>query len=246
MKFLEAEWRKLAIINYEINPRILTKYLPEGTVLDLYQDKCYISLVGFMFLNTKLLGLSIPYHKNFEEVNLRFYVKKKERNEWKRGVVFIKEIVPKYALTIVANSIYNENYKTMKMRNHFYYNENDLQVKYSWKDKEWYFMEITAERTPRRMEMYSEFEFITEHYWGFTKKGHKTSVYEVCHPKWEWYKVKSYHLEIDFKKLYGKDFECLNNQKPVSVMLAEGSGIEVKTKNYLSKCVTNDQCNKIK
>lgn len=120
MKFLEAEWRKLAIINYEIDPRILTKYLPKDTVLDLYQDKCYISLVGFMFLNTKLLGVSIPYHKNFEEVNLRFYVKKKEGNEWRRGVVFIREIVPKYALAIVANSVYKENYKTMKMRNHVF------------------------------------------------------------------------------------------------------------------------------
>ncbi|WP_294286462.1 DUF2071 domain-containing protein [uncultured Chryseobacterium sp.] len=95
MNFLKAEWRKLAIINYEINPGILLSYLPAGTELDFYQGKCYISLVGFMFLNTRFLGIPIPFHRNFEEVNLRFYVKKKEGNQWKRGVVFVKEIVPK-------------------------------------------------------------------------------------------------------------------------------------------------------
>ncbi|OCK51562.1 hypothetical protein BA768_15590 [Chryseobacterium sp. CBo1] len=233
MKFLKAEWRKLAIINYEINPEILMKYLPTGTELDFYREKCYVSLVGFMFLNTKLLGLPIPFHRNFEEVNLRFYVKKKEGNDWKRGVVFIKEIVPKYALSIVANSIYQENYKTRKMNNEMYYSEDNLIIKYSWKEDYWNSIQINAESKSRKMDNESEFEFITEHYWGFTKRGNKTSEYEVCHPKWDWYPVKDHHLEIDFKKVYGKDFECLNHQKPLSVMLAEGSEIEVRMKKYL-------------
>ena len=115
MSFLAAEWRKLAIANYEIDKSILTDFIPFGTELDLWNNKCYVSLVGFMFINTKLLGIKIPFHTNFEEVNLRFYVKKLENNEWKRGVVFIKEIVPKSALTFVANMVYNENYETMEM-----------------------------------------------------------------------------------------------------------------------------------
>lgn len=233
MKFLNAEWRKLAIINYEINPEILTKYLPKGTEIDFYKGKCYVSLVGFMFLNTKLLGIPIPFHRDFEEVNLRFYVKKKEGKEWKRGVVFVKEIVPKAALSFVANSIYKENYKTMPMKNSIKQNDEEISIKYSWKDKHWYSMEITAENLALPMENESEFEFITEHYFGFTKRGSKTSEYEVCHPKWYWYLVKSHHLEVDFNKIYGKDFECLNHQKPLSVMLAEGSEIEVRTKKYL-------------
>ena len=104
MSFLNAEWRKLAIANYVIDPRVLEKYVPPGTELDLWQDKCYVSLIGFMFLNTRLLGFKIPFHSNFEEVNLRFYVRRFENNAWKRGVVFIKEIVPKPALTFVANN----------------------------------------------------------------------------------------------------------------------------------------------
>ena len=233
MNFLKAEWRKLAIINYEINPETLLKYLPEGTELDFYKGKCYISLVGFMFLNTKLLGLPIPFHRNFEEVNLRFYVKKKENREWKRGVVFIKEIVPKPALSFVSNSVYKENYHTLPMKNLIHYQEDELLIQYSWKDKSWHSIRITAEISKQQMEKNSEFEFITEHYYGFTKKENKTSEYEVCHPKWECYQVKDYHLEIDFHNVYGKDFESLNHQNPISVMLAEGSEIEVKTKKYI-------------
>jgi uncharacterized protein YqjF (DUF2071 family) len=233
MNFLEAEWRKLAIINYEIDPEVLMKYLPKGTELDFYHGKCYVSQVGFMFLNTRLLGLSIPFYKNFEEVNLRFYVKKKERNVWKRGVVFIKEIVPKYALSFVANSFYKENYKTMLMSNEMNVNNDELTVKYSWKNGSWHSMQIIADSNPLPMETDSEFEFITEHYFGFTKRKNKTSEYEVCHPKWDYYQVRDYQLNIEFGILYGKDFEFLNGQKPSSVMLAEGSEIEVKTKKYV-------------
>ena len=104
MNFLTAEWRKLAIVNYEVNPEILEKYLPNGVELDFWDGKCLTSVVGFMFLNTQLLGISVPFHRNFEELNLRFYVKKWENQQWKRGVVFIKEIVPKKALSIIANT----------------------------------------------------------------------------------------------------------------------------------------------
>ena len=95
MSFLKAEWRKLAIANYEVDKSILEGYVPAGTEIDLWEGKCFVSLVGFMFLNTKLLGVRVPFHINFEEVNLRFYVKRQENGIWKRGVVFIKEIVPK-------------------------------------------------------------------------------------------------------------------------------------------------------
>jgi len=233
MNFLKAEWRKLAIINYKIDPEILTKYLPKGTELDFYSDICYVSLVGFMFLNTKLLGVSVPFHRNFEEVNLRFYVKKKENGIWKRGVVFIKEIVPKSALSFVANTFYKENYITMPMKNEIHEKGNDVRVKYSWKDKSWHSIEITAENKALPIQPNSEFEFITEHYFGFTKIGDKTSEYEVCHPQWEQYPVKECALEIDFKSIYGNDFEFLTVENPVSVMLAEGSGIEVRTRKNL-------------
>lgn len=234
MNFLKAEWRKLTIINYEINPDILLKYLPKGTELDFYNGKCYVSLVGFMFLNTRLLGFPIPFHRNFEEVNLRFYVKKKENGTWKRGVVFIKEIVPRPALSFIANSVYKENYHTLPMRNLIHEKGEELLIQYSWKDKSWHSIRVTAENVAQPMEADSEFEFITEHYWGFTKKENATSEYEVCHPQWNCYRVKDYQVTIDFTKVYGLDFESLNHKEPVSVMLAEGSEIEVRTKKNVN------------
>ena len=116
MSFLTAEWNDLAIINYEIDPKILEKYVPLGTELDFWNKKCYISLIGFMFENVKVLGIKIPFHVTFEEVNLRFYVKRFENGIWKRGTVFIKEIVPKPAVTLVANTLYKEHYQTLKMQ----------------------------------------------------------------------------------------------------------------------------------
>src|SRR5215467_7194109 len=114
--FLTAEWRHLAMLNYEIEPQILQPYVPAGTELDTWSNKTFISVVGFMFLKTRVMGLPIPFHQNFEEVNLRFYVRYKAANEWRRGVVFIKEIVPRWAIATVARVVYNENYAAMPMR----------------------------------------------------------------------------------------------------------------------------------
>jgi len=128
MSFLRAEWRKLAIANYAIDKELLKEYIPYGTELDIWDGKCFVSLVGFMFVNTRLFGVKIPFHTNFEEVNLRFYVRRLENEIWKRGVVFIKEIVPKHALSLIANTVYNENYVTLPMKHKWIKNENSLVV----------------------------------------------------------------------------------------------------------------------
>ncbi len=235
MSFLKAEWRKLAIANYSIDQAILKPYIPVGTELDLWQEQCFVSLVGFMFVNTKLLGVKIPFHINFEEVNLRFYVKRFENGEWKRGVVFIKEIVPKPALTFVANTVYNENYETMPMEHAWTVEGNSLNVVYKWKKQgKWYSFSIKASADKYSIEANSETEFITEHYWGYAKvNATKSSEYEVTHPKWDVYKVKSHDINVDFGVVYGKEFEFLNATKPVSVMLAEGSEITVESKTTI-------------
>jgi uncharacterized protein YqjF (DUF2071 family) len=230
MSFLTAEWRKLAIANYEIDKSLLAKYIPAGTQLDLWNDTCYVSLIGFMFLNTKLLGMSIPFHTNFEEVNLRFYVKRFENGSWKRGVVFIKEIVPRPALTFIANTIYNENYETLPME-HVWISKRDKRIiEYRWKKGEkWNYLKIHASTESYEIEMNSETEFITEHYWGYAKGNkNKTIEYEVTHPKWKSYTVDDYDIDVDFRGVYGKEFEFLRSAKPKSVMLAEGSQITVE------------------
>jgi uncharacterized protein YqjF (DUF2071 family) len=227
--FLQAEWRKLVMANYAVEKKLLDPYLPYKTELDLWKDTCYVSLVGFMFQNTRVKGFSIPFHTDFEEVNLRFYVRFKDGLEWKRGVVFIKEIVPKPALTWVANTIYRENYETMPMNHLWEIKDGSLSVGYKWKKKEWNSLSVTADLKPHEMEAGSEAEFITEHYWGYTKiNDRKTSEYRVEHPRWEIYDTKAYSIDVDFGGVYGQSFEFLKNETPLSVFLAEGSEIKVK------------------
>lgn len=235
MSFLNAEWRKLALANYEVDPAILQPFVPHGTELDLWNGKCYVSLVGFMFLNTKMLGMKIPFHVNFEEVNLRFYVKRVENGETKRGVVFIKEIVPKFAITTVANLVYREHYETLKMNHSWQEINEELEVAYSWKKKgRWYSFKVTAENVANSFPAGSETEFITEHYWGYSSRNKNSSnEYEVTHPRWKAYKVLKYELDVDYGVVYGSEFSFLNEVEPVSVMLAEGSEITVESKRKI-------------
>jgi len=233
MSFLTAKWENLIMANYVINPRILEPYLPSGTQLDFFENNCYISLVGFMFKNTKVLGLKMPYHINFEEVNLRFYVK----NNDKRGVVFIKEIVPKPLITFIANSLYNEHYQTCKM-NHKEDIKNNL-YSYDWEIKDkWQSLSVKTKHNTTPLIENSKAEFIAEHYYGYTKHKNKTYEYEVKHPKWKQKEVIEYAINVDFAANYGSDFKILNQLTPTSIFLAIGSDISVENKRIINPIYT--------
>lgn len=236
MSFLKAEWRKLALANYVIDPELLKPFLPFGTELDFWNNQSYVSLVGFMFQNTRLLGLKIPYHIDFEEVNLRFYVKRNSAEGTKRGVVFIKEIVPKPALTFVANTIYKENYETMPMNHSWVAFQDSQEIEYRWRKKEkWNRFKVWAGTEEESQDAGSESEFITEHYWGYARISEKeTMEYEVTHPKWKVFSVNNYEIDVDFGAVYGQTWAFLKDQKPFSVMLAEGSEITVEKNNKLT------------
>ena len=115
--FLTAEWRYLAMLNYEVEPERLMPLVPKGTELDTHDGKTFVSMVGFLFLNTRVMGLAIPFHRDFEEINLRFYVRRKAEDGWRRGVVFVKEIVPRTAIALTARWLYNENYVALPTGN---------------------------------------------------------------------------------------------------------------------------------
>lgn len=235
--FLTAEWRKLVLANYEVNPKVLLPHLPVGTEIDFWQNKCYVSLVGFMFINTRVKGFKIPWHVNFEEVNLRFYVKRTDENgEVKRGVVFIKEIVPKPIITLVANKLFQEHYETMPM-NHLWEMKQDLlTVQYVWyKDSRENSILVEVGKEAKTMDPISKEFFITEHYWGYSRgKNNTTNEYQVKHPSWKVYPVKKAAINVDFGLTYGNEFDFLNEQQPQSVMLAEGSEISVGNKRIIS------------
>lgn len=235
MPFLTAEWRKLAFANYPVDPTILQPYVPFGTELDFWGGKCYLSLVGFMFTKVKLLGVPIPFHTEFEEVNIRFYVRRKDGDVWKRGVVFVREIVPKAAITFVANTVYNENYQTLPMRHRWVERGEQNTVEYQWKKADsWQTFSLETSPISVPIKDGSEEEFITEHYWGYAAvNDHKSNEYEVTHPRWELYPVLEHTIEVDYGLCYGPEFAFLNDAAPTSVFLAEGSAITVEPKAAL-------------
>jgi uncharacterized protein YqjF (DUF2071 family) len=228
--FLSAEWRNLIMANYIIDPNILKKHLPCKTELEDYDGSYYVSLVGFLFHNTRVMGVSFPFHNTFEEVNLRFYVRYKEEHTWKRGVVFLKEIVPKRMISFIANSIYGENYVTLPMKHNWNLTPDSFDVGYEWKTNEgWNHIRVASQKDAIDITKGSAEEFITEHYWGYTQINDQcTGIYEVQHPKWRVHPVISYSIKCNTELLYGKEFAEAMTHPPASVFLAEGSPIQVR------------------
>ena len=230
--FLNAKWENLIMANYSIAPEILSPYLPKGTELDFHEGKTFVSLVGFLFRDTKIFGLPIPFLGTFEEINLRFYVIRKVKNEVRRGVVFVNETVPNRFVALVANYMYKEHYTAVPTSHQWGVDEEFKRVKYQWiNDKEWkaFYAEARLESAPLRIG--SEEEFIFEHYFGYTRIDDKISEeYRVQHPPWNVNEVVKYEINCNFGTMYGNDFAFLNHEKPHSVFLAEGSDVSVKWK----------------
>ena len=228
--FLTAAWRKLIMAQYAVEPATLAPYLPEGVELDLFDGACFVSMVGFLFDDVRLKGMPIPFHTRFPEVNLRFYVRRVERDGTvRRGVVFVREYVPKPAITIIANTIYEEPYATLPMRYAIRRTGDTLQAEYDWKHRgRWYSLGVQAAAQAEPIAPGSAEEFTTEHYWGFTKRTRgATSQYAVKHPSWVIYPVRQYRFAVDFARLYGARFAGLNGQEPDNILLAEGSAVSV-------------------
>jgi uncharacterized protein YqjF (DUF2071 family) len=223
--FLTAEWRHLAMLNYDIEPSVLAPFVPPGTELDQFDGRTIVSLVGFLFLKTRVLGIPIPFHLNFEEVNLRFYVRRKVGSEWRRGVVFVKELVPRWAIAATARALYGENYVAVPMSHVV----EPGRVSYAWRFKgAKNSISIRVLGEPQDIEAGSEAEFITEHYWGYTRRGSDlTMEYEVAHPRWRTWNSSEAHFVGDVASLYGNEFVPALRGMPNSAFLAEGSEVTV-------------------
>ena len=230
--FLTAKWQNLIMANYEIDPSILLPYLPKGVELDYFHGKTYVSLVGFLFKDTSIFNIPIPFMGTFEEVNLRFYVIRKVGNELRRGVVFINETVPNKLVAYVANKLYKEHYVAIPTKHNWVIANNKKEIYYRWKVKSsWNSIRVRATVSKQRMQAVSIEEFIFEHYYGYTKVNPQHSIeYKINHPSWEINEVADYQIECDFAAFYGQDFKGLSHKNPDSIMLAEGSDISVDWK----------------
>ena len=234
--FLTAAWRWLVMLNYELAPALLAPFVPRGTHLDLWDDRALVSVVGFRFLDTRVVGVPIPFHRNFDEVNLRFYVRRElPGGETRRAVVFIRELVPKPLIAWTARALYNEPYRAVPMRSVTPHapTESPGTVRYAWRRRTaagetW---EHVAARTVGDASVPvvgEEAQFITEHYWGYTRQRDGSTVeYEVRHPSWRVWAAEDAELRIDVATLYGPQFVQAVTGPPRSAFVAEGSPVSV-------------------
>ena len=231
--FLTAEWRHVAILNYCAEPSALAALVPRGTEIDQWHGRTYLSLVGFRFLDTKVRGVPIPFHRNFEEVNLRFYVRRQAPEGWRRGVVFVKEIVPRAAVAFVARALYNENYTALPMGHEIGRAASEPgrveSVSYWWRfDGRPHRLSLSLACEPRPLVAGSEEEFIAEHYWGYSRRRDGGTIeYQVTHAPWRVAPARDARLEGEVDAIYGERFGRLLRGRPVSAFMAEGSEVAV-------------------
>jgi uncharacterized protein YqjF (DUF2071 family) len=228
-RFLTARWVDLVMLNYEIDPAIVRPLVPRGTELDLWSGRCFASLVGFKFLDTRVLGLGVPFHRDFPEVNLRFYVRREVAGELRRGVVFVKEVVPRWALAWIANALYGEKYVALPMAAEGASGQAGP-ITYRWRQGErWFQLAATAQGAPYLPDDASQETFITEHYWGYAaQRRGGTLEYQVEHPRWHVWRAQEPRLECDVGAFYGATFAPFLTGKPYSCFVADGSAVVVR------------------
>lgn len=232
--FLTANWRYLAMLNYAVDARLLAPFVPPGTEIDFESGETFLSVVGFLFLDARLLGLPVPLHRDFEEVNLRFYVRRKSADTWRRGVVFICELVPRRAIALVARAFYGENYLALSMKHEIKHLDNNLNVEYSWRcGRKWESLRMNATGEPQIIPAGTHAEFVTEHYWGYTSLRNGCGEYRVEHPRWKIWNATSFEFNATVATLYGKQFAETLNQPPRSAFIADGSPITIHRREIL-------------
>jgi hypothetical protein len=209
------------MLNYVVDPALLRALVPAGTELDFFEGRTFVSLVGFRFVHTRVLGMVLPFHENFDEVNLRFYV----RRDGQRGVVFVKEIVPRFAIAAVARWVFNENYIAVPMSHSI----GDTAVEYGWRYRQAPFSLRVEFAGPPVLPVERSIEqFITEHYWGYAaQRDGGTMEYQVTHEPWRVWTATDAKFTGDASTLYGSELAAVLRGEPQAAFLAEGSPVTV-------------------
>lgn len=232
--FLSAEWKDLLMLNYVVDPALLKPLLPPGTELDFRNGTTFLSVVGFRSFNTRALGFAFPFHRNFEEVNLRFYVRRRAESGWRRGVVFIREFVPRRAIAFVARTCYGEPYSALPMSHTIQQSGGGIRAEYRWRrNGEWESLQGEGVGGSAEIEAGSIEEFITEHYWGYTACRGACAEYQVEHPRWRVWPAKNAILRADVKSLYGAAFRESLSVPPAFALIADGSPVIVRRRSML-------------
>jgi uncharacterized protein YqjF (DUF2071 family) len=243
---LSADWRYLVMLNYDVDPHLLEPLVPAGTVLDRWRGRTLVSIVGFRFADTRVLGATVPLHRDFEEVNLRFYVRRHlSSGAVRRGVVFVRELVPRLAVALAARWAYHEPYRAVPMRSTAPASRVDApgRIMYEWRTGErWHRLAATAVGAPLLPAAASEAAFMTEHYWGYTRqRDESTREYEVAHPGWRVWAAADPVLDADVVEVYGAALARALSGPPASALIAEGSPVLVHAPRRLTQDGSSDR-----
>jgi uncharacterized protein YqjF (DUF2071 family) len=231
--FLRAAWRNLVALSYEADPAALRPLVPKGLELDLHEGRAYVSLVGFVFTDSRALGVPVPFCQRFEEVNLRFYVRRRGAEGLRRGVVFVKELVPRWPITLGARWLFGEPYRTVPMRSRLETDEtgnprHDGLLEYEWKSGgRWHRLSARAALPMAPVAQGSRDEFLLERHWGYTARRGGAIEYRVRRPGWLVCAAARPLLDADTHALYGPVFGAMLSTAPASALIADGSAVAV-------------------
>lgn len=226
---LSCAWTNLILINYRVDPDVLSPFVPNKTYLDLYKGECLISLAGFVFSGAKTMGIPWPFHQLFEEVNLRFYVVHPHAQGPRRGVVFLKELVPNSGITFLANTLAREKYSKLPMKHLIAHGKDSIAASYSFKVKgRWNTLSATAGLLKEDIPLDSLEFFIGEHYFGYnTWYGNKTMELQLFRPPWKYQHLHTYDVDCNFAGLFPSRFLPFLSEEPHSAQFFSGSPVDM-------------------
>jgi uncharacterized protein len=221
---LSAEWRDLVMISYEVDPVLLVQYVPSGTSLDFHGGRALVSIVGLRLLNTRVAGVPVPFHQDLEQVNFRFYVWRQTSNQLRRGVVFIREIVPTASMTLGARLFFNEQYVAAPMR-HQVMGDEQGSASYEWQSgHRWNRVSARPQGPPGPAAANSLESFIKDRPWGYARqRDGSTLEYYMEHPAWDFWPAQDPVLDCEVGDQFGRQFVTTLLQPPASAFIAVGS-----------------------
>lgn len=203
-------WRELLFLHWPVDPLKIRKYIPDELELDLYDNRAWIGIVLFKARGTRPRFMPpIPGSANFLEVNVRTYVKYKN----KTGVYFFSlDANSKMAVEIASLGGFLP-YRRARMS--FNKNKGQIIFRSETMEKEGPQEKIALRyRILKQPAVSTELEkWLTERYCLWTKPGHQLLRLDIAHEPW---KLKYVQGEITGNTMAPYLEENFESEKPMA------------------------------